>query len=82
MIIDWKYYNNQTIWVMRGTRSFYGGWRHPPGNDNTISQVAAPTTDENGNRAAYYQMPAIRCMGTTDSERKANIDYQRRLFRR
>ena len=76
------YYNNQTIWVMRGTKSFPNGWSNPSGNDNTTSQVDAPTTDENGNSAAYYQMPALRCMGTTDAERKANIDYQRRLFRR
>ena len=79
---SWKYYNNQTVWVMRGTRSFYGGWRHRSGKDNTISQVAATTTDENGNSAAYYQMPVIRCIGITDAEKKENIDYQRRLFRR
>ena len=69
---------------MRGYKDF-SNWgsniTHVHG-DNTTSQVDAPTTDENGNSAAYYQMPALRCMGTTDEERKANIDYQRRLFRR
>ena len=81
---NWQYRNNETVWVMRGYKSFSNWSRnitHVHG-DNTTSQVDAPTTDENGNSAAYYQMPAIRCMGSTNAERKANIDYQRRLFRR
>ena len=46
-------------------------------------------TNEAGDRASYYQIPAIRCIANTagitntteiDAIRKANIDRQRRLF--
>ena len=81
---NWRYRNNETVWVINGSKNF-SNWNrnitHVQG-DNTTSQVDAPTTDENGNSATYYQMPALRCIGTTDDERKANIDYQRRLFSR
>ena len=54
-------------------------WAMPPGGANG-SDVAAPTTNEAGDMQNYYWIPAIRCIGNSDTERKANIDRQRRLF--
>ena len=43
----------------------------PAGNNVPTKQEA---------EASYYQIPAIRCIGTTGEERNANIDRQRRNF--
>ena len=52
-------------------------WVMPP----MANDVAAPTTAEDGVTAqAYHAIPAIRCIGNSDSERQANIDRQRRNF--
>ena len=45
-------------------------WVMAPAANNVTTE---PTAD-------YYQIPAIRCIGNTDTERKANIDLQRSKF--
>ena len=46
------------------------------------SDVPVPSVDIAGNIANYYAIPALRCIGTTPTERQANIDRQRRNFPR
>ena len=58
-------------------------WVMPPTANNVSTD-----TNEAGDEATYYQIPAIRCIGDTKGKtpteisdiRKANIDRQRRLF--
>ena len=57
---------NNSVWVM------------PP----IANDFPAPTDNEAGQPASYYQIPVIGCIGNTDIERTANIDRQRRLFPR
>ena len=57
--------------------------------DNTVwvmqpqaSDLAAPNTNQVGEPANYYRIPAIRCIGNTPAKRQANINKQRILFPR
>ena len=56
---------DNTVWVMA-----------PAANNVTT----ASTDTAGGGKQGYYQIPAIRCIGNTDTERKANIDLQRSKF--
>ena len=57
---------DNTVWVMEGA---------DPSND------LPDAPDINGDGTAdFYAIPAIRCIGTTPAERKANIDLQRSKF--
>ena len=57
---------NNSVWVM----------------SPASSDVPVPNVDIAGNLANYYPIPALRCIGTTPTERQANIDRQRRNFPR
>ena len=59
-----------SVWVMP---SDLPSTEFPAGMRNSDNVPTEPTAD-------YYQIPAIRCIGNTPAERKANIDRQRRLF--
>ena len=45
-----------------------------------MAPAANNVTTEPQGGTSYYQIPAIRCIGNTDTERKANIDLQRSKF--
>ena len=49
-------------------------WVMPPGSEGSDNPGAPGAPGE------YYWIPAIRCIGTTPAERRANIDRQRLLF--
>ena len=63
-----------SVWVMPSATSD----AFPKGSDD----VPAPTSDtaEVPQPQNYYAVPALRCIGNTPAERKANIDLQRRQF--
>ena len=50
-------------------------WVMAPAANNVTTDTNAANLSAN-----YYQIPAIRCIGNTPAERKANIDLQRSKF--